>query len=120
MKDERRRVVITGTGLVTPLGTGVEKNWTALCEGHSGVGPITRFDVSDFPARIGGEVKDFEPQEFIEKKEIRVRQMQQLEKQRSGLMEKIARLRQRCHGPFPFSILDGIRSYISRKKPVSR
>ena len=49
MKDERRRVVITGTGLVTPLGTGVEKNWNALCEGRSGIGPITRFDVSDFP-----------------------------------------------------------------------
>ena len=71
MKDERRRVVITGTGLVTPLGTGVEKNWNALCAGRSGVGPITRFDVSDFPTRIGGEVKDFEPQDFIEKKEIK-------------------------------------------------
>ncbi len=71
MKDERRRVVITGTGLVTPLGTGVEKNWKALCEGRSGVGPLTRFDVSDFPTRIGGEVKDFEPQDFIEKKEVK-------------------------------------------------
>ena len=71
MKDERRRVVITGTGLVTPLGTGVEKNWKALCEGRSGVGPLTRFDVSDFPTRIGGEVRDFEPQDFIEKKEVK-------------------------------------------------
>jgi 3-oxoacyl-[acyl-carrier-protein] synthase II len=66
-----RRVVITGVGLVTPLGTGVDKNWQALMEGRSGIGPITRFDVSDFPTRIAGEVKDFHPEEFIEKKEIK-------------------------------------------------
>ena len=66
-----RRVVITGVGLVTPLGTGVDKNWQALMEGRSGIGPVTRFDVSDFPTRIAGEVKDFHPEEFIEKKEIK-------------------------------------------------
>ncbi|HEV8716205.1 MAG TPA: beta-ketoacyl-ACP synthase II [Candidatus Binatia bacterium] len=66
-----RRVVITGVGLVTPLGTGVEKNWQALMDGRSGIGPVTRFDVSDFPTRIAGEVKDFHPEEFIEKKEIK-------------------------------------------------
>ena len=66
-----KRVVITGLGLVTPLGTGVEKNWTGLLEGRSGIGPITRFDVSDFPTQIGGEVKDFVPEEFIEKREIK-------------------------------------------------
>jgi 3-oxoacyl-[acyl-carrier-protein] synthase II len=71
MKDERRRVVITGMGLVTPLGTGVEKNWQAVIEGRSGIGLITRFDVSDFPTRIAGEVKDFSPEQFIEKKEIK-------------------------------------------------
>jgi 3-oxoacyl-[acyl-carrier-protein] synthase II len=71
MKDERRRVVITGLGLVTPLGTGVAKNWQAVIEGRSGIGPITRFDASDFPTRIAGEVKDFVPEHFIEKKEIK-------------------------------------------------
>ena len=66
-----RRVVITGVGLVTPLGTGVDKNWQALMDGRSGIGPVTRFDVSDFPTRIAGEVKDFHAEEFIEKKEIK-------------------------------------------------
>ncbi len=66
-----RRVVVTGLGLVTPLGTGVEKNWEALMAGRSGIGPITRFDVSDFPARIAGEVKDFEPLDWIEKKDVK-------------------------------------------------
>src|SRR5215831_17462752 len=66
-----RRVVITGVGLVTPLGTGVEKNWQALMEGRSGIGPVTRFDVSDFPTRIAGEVKDFAPEDFMEKKDVK-------------------------------------------------
>jgi 3-oxoacyl-[acyl-carrier-protein] synthase II len=69
--EHTRRVAITGVGLVTPLGTGVEKNWQALMEGRSGTGPITRFDVSDFPTRVAGEVKDFHPEDFIEKKEIK-------------------------------------------------
>src|SRR5438093_7692756 len=71
MEHGRRRVVITGLGMVTPLGTGVEKNWQALVAGRSGIGPVSRFDVSDFPTRIAGEVKDFHPEEFIEKKEIK-------------------------------------------------
>ena len=66
-----RRVVITGVGLVTPLGTGVEKNWEALTNGRSGIGPITRFDVSDFPTRFAGEVTDFTATDWIEKKETR-------------------------------------------------
>jgi len=66
-----RRVVITGTGLVTPLGTGTEKNWAALLSGKSGIGPITRFPAEDLDARIAGEVKDFNPEQFIEKREIR-------------------------------------------------
>src|SRR5271155_4942783 len=66
-----RRVVVTGTGLVTPLGTGVEKTWEALVAGRSGIGPITRFDVSQFPARIAGEVKDFNPEDWIEKRDIK-------------------------------------------------
>ena len=71
MQNGQRRVVITGLGAVTPLGTGVGKNWQALCAGRSGVGPLTRFDVADFPTRIAGEVRDFSPTDFIEKKEIK-------------------------------------------------
>src|SRR5258708_942290 len=66
-----RRVVITGVGLVTPLGVGVEKNWDALMAGRSGIGVITRFDASDFPARIAGEVRDFNPEDWIEKRDIK-------------------------------------------------
>ncbi len=66
-----RRVVVTGVGLVTPLGTGVEKNWDALVAGRSGIGPITRFDASAFPTRIAGEVRDFNPEDWIEKKDVK-------------------------------------------------
>ena len=66
-----RRVVVTGVGLVSPLGTGVEKNWQALMEGRSGIGPITRFDASSLPSQIAAEVKDFVPEDFIEKKEVK-------------------------------------------------
>lgn len=71
MEQERRRVVVTGLGLVTPLGTGVEKNWQALLAGRSGIGPVSRFDVSDFPTRIAGEVKDFVPEDYIDKKDVK-------------------------------------------------
>jgi 3-oxoacyl-[acyl-carrier-protein] synthase II len=66
-----RRVVVTGVGLITPLGTGVEKNWEALSVGRSGIGPLTRFDVADFPTRFAGEVTDFNATDWIEKKEVR-------------------------------------------------
>ncbi len=66
-----RGVVVTGLGLVTPLGTGIEKNWEGLMAGRSGIGPITRFDVSDFAARIAGEVRDFDPHDWIEKKDVK-------------------------------------------------
>jgi 3-oxoacyl-[acyl-carrier-protein] synthase II len=66
-----RRVVVTGIGMVTPLGTGVAKNWEAVCAGRSGIGPITKFDVSSFPTRIAGEVKDFRSEDFMDKQEIR-------------------------------------------------
>ncbi|MDY0291698.1 MAG: beta-ketoacyl-ACP synthase II [Desulfuromonadaceae bacterium] len=66
-----RRVVVTGVGVVSSLGTGVEKNWTGLTEGRSGIDLITRFDASDLPTQIAGEVKDFVPTDFIEKKEIK-------------------------------------------------
>lgn len=66
-----RRVVVTGVGAVSPLGTGNQKNWDALVHGRSGIGQITRFDASNLPVRIAGEVKDFEPEQFIDKKEIK-------------------------------------------------
>ena len=66
-----RRVVITGLGLVTPLGVGVEETWTALCEGKSGIAEITRFDASGFDTQIAGEVKDFHPEDFLPKKEAK-------------------------------------------------
>jgi len=66
-----RRVVVTGLGLVTPLGTGVDKTWKAICAGESGIGRITKFDPTGYDAQIAGEVKDFDPAHFIEKKEIK-------------------------------------------------
>jgi 3-oxoacyl-[acyl-carrier-protein] synthase II len=66
-----RRVVITGLGVVSPVGTGVEKFWNSLLEGKSGIAPITRFDAADFPVKIAGEVKDFDPALAGDKKTIR-------------------------------------------------
>ena len=66
-----RRVVVTGVGVVSPLGTGNAKNWEALIAGKSGIAPITRFDTSDLPVKIAGEVKDFVAEDFIDKKEIK-------------------------------------------------
>lgn len=63
-----RRVVVTGVGLVTPLGTGVEKTWSGLCAGKSGIGPITRFDASEVGVNIAAEVKDFQVEDHIDKK----------------------------------------------------
>ena len=67
----KRRVVVTGMGMVSPLGTGVEKTWNALIQGKSGVGRITRFDSTGFDTQIAAEVKDFAPENFIDKKEAR-------------------------------------------------
>jgi 3-oxoacyl-[acyl-carrier-protein] synthase II len=67
-----RRIVITGTGLITALGTGTEKSWAGLLAGKSGVGPVTKFDPSQLSARIAGEVKDFHPEEWgMERREWR-------------------------------------------------
>jgi len=66
-----RRVAITGIGIVSPLGIGVRKNWEALLRGESGIGPITRFDASRYSTRIAGEVRNFDPLQFIDRKEAR-------------------------------------------------
>ena len=67
----KRRVVVTGVGLVTPLGTGVEKTWRNICLGVGGIDLITRFDTSDYGVKIAAEVKDFVAEDFIEKKELK-------------------------------------------------
>lgn len=66
-----RRVVVTGVGVVSALGTGLEKNWEALTKGQSGIAPITRFDASQLPTQIAGEVKDFNAEDWIDKKEVK-------------------------------------------------
>ena len=70
-KHDVRRVVITGMGLVTPLGTGVQATWEALLKGASGIRRITGFDASDYPCRIAGEVPDFNPLAYVDKKDVK-------------------------------------------------
>jgi len=66
-----RRVVVTGVGLVSPVGIGTETNWETLCAGRSGIGPITHFDASGFAARIAGEVKGFDPLNYFDRKDVK-------------------------------------------------
>ena len=66
-----RRVVVTGVGLISSVGIGTEENWKRLCEGRSGIGPITHFDASQFSARIAGEVKNFDPLQFMGRKDVK-------------------------------------------------
>ncbi|PKN62900.1 MAG: beta-ketoacyl-[acyl-carrier-protein] synthase II [Deltaproteobacteria bacterium HGW-Deltaproteobacteria-15] len=66
-----RRVVVTGLGMVTPLGTGVRKNWEAACSGKSGIRTITKFDPSPFPCRIAGEARDFNSHDWLDKQQVR-------------------------------------------------
>jgi len=66
-----RRVVVTGIGMITPLGLDTESTWTALLRGENGIGPITKFDATDYGARIAGEVREFDPLQFIEKRDLK-------------------------------------------------
>ncbi len=68
---ERRRVAITGIGLVTPLGLDVPSTWKALLDGTSGIGPITKFDASGFTSRIAGEVRGFDAERYMDRKDVR-------------------------------------------------
>src|SRR5213595_1742028 len=67
----RRRVVVTGIGLVSSLGIGTEANWAGIKAGQSGIAPITKFDTTQFATRIAGEVKNFDPLAYIEKKDVK-------------------------------------------------
>ncbi|HMK66707.1 MAG TPA: beta-ketoacyl synthase N-terminal-like domain-containing protein, partial [Thermodesulfobacteriota bacterium] len=67
----KKRVVVTGLGLVTPVGIGVPQSWESLCQGKSGVGPITRFDAGSFKTKIAGEVKGFKSEEFMPQKLVK-------------------------------------------------
>lgn len=67
----KRRVVVTGLGMVTPLGTGVQNNWEAVCAGKSGIRPIEKFDASSFPSQIAGQVTDFRSEDFVDKQQVR-------------------------------------------------
>ncbi|HEY8496822.1 MAG TPA: beta-ketoacyl-ACP synthase II [Limnochordales bacterium] len=67
----KRRVVVTGIGAITPVGIGKEAMWDALARGVSGIGPITRFDASDYPTRFAGEVRDFDPTAYMDRKDAR-------------------------------------------------
>lgn len=67
----KRRVVVTGIGMVSPLGIGNDPTWKGLIEGRSAIGPITKFDATAYACRIAGEVKGFNPEDFIEKKEVK-------------------------------------------------
>lgn len=68
---EKRRVVVTGVGAITPLGNDAATTWKNIKEGKSGVGPLTRLNPDDFPAKVAAEVKDFDPELFMERKDAR-------------------------------------------------
>ncbi len=71
MSNQLKRVVVTGMGMVSPLGVTLSESWERLKAGESGLGPITKFDASQMPSRIAGEVKGFDPTKYIEKKELK-------------------------------------------------
>jgi len=68
---DRRRVVVTGLGALTPVGNSTDEFWSAITQGRSGIGPITKFDSSGYPTRIAGEVREFDPLTYVDKKEAR-------------------------------------------------
>ena len=66
-----RSVVVTGVGLISPVGVGTEETWKAILNGRSGIAPITLFSADDYACRFAGEVKGFVPEDFIERKDVK-------------------------------------------------
>jgi 3-oxoacyl-[acyl-carrier-protein] synthase II len=71
LRVESRRVVVTGLGAITPVGNSAEELWSALTQGRSGIGPITKFDATSYPTRIAGEIRNFDPLAYVDKKDAR-------------------------------------------------
>ncbi|MDE1886095.1 MAG: beta-ketoacyl-ACP synthase II, partial [Xanthomonadaceae bacterium] len=69
--SNKRRVVITGLGIVSPVGNDVASAWKNILAGHSGIGPVTHFDAATFPTRIAGEVRNFDPAQFVAPKDVK-------------------------------------------------
>ena len=67
----KRRVVVTGLGIVSPVGNDVATAWANITAGRSGIGPITHFDASTFPTRIAGEIRDFDPAQYVAAKDVK-------------------------------------------------
>ena len=67
----RRRVVVTGLGAISPLGFTAPELWEGLLEGRSGTGPVTRFDTKDLPTKIAAEIKNYDPLQYFDRKELR-------------------------------------------------
>ncbi len=71
MRVQDRRVVVTGVGLVSPVGIGTEETWRAILQGESGIAPIRLFDASKYACRFAGEVKNFSPEDFVDRKDVK-------------------------------------------------
>ena len=67
----KRRVVVTGCGIVSPVGNDIATAWANITAGNSGIGPITHFDASTFPTRIAGEIRDFDPAQYVAAKDVK-------------------------------------------------
>lgn len=92
-RSERRRVVVTGMGVVSPLGSSVDEFWNALVQGKSGIGPITQADTSSFPSNIAGEVPNFDPTQYADRREARrMARFSQLAVAAAGMAIEDARL----------------------------
>ena len=65
-----KRVAVTGLGVISPVGNDVPTFWNALCSGTCGIGPITKFDATDYPVKLAAEVRDFDPKQYMEKLDI--------------------------------------------------